>query len=118
MRPAIVFVLAATFPALSVLAQRGHGGGGGGRFSHQNGDGLPNTFITITSAAPAITPGVGVPSAASPPDAASSVGSSSAGASSGGSVDASLIPPFGITAGIKAPDGTANCVGDGGKDIP
>jgi hypothetical protein len=112
MRPALVSVLAATLSALSVLAQR-HDGGGGGDF--------PSTFITITSAVPAATPDPSLPSAPSSSGETSSAGSSSAGASSGGSsgsVDASLIPPFGITAGVKANDGTANCVGDGGKDIP
>src|ERR1700728_1641667 len=113
MRPVLVYVLAATLPALSVLAQRHHGGGGGSD--------LPSTFITIASAAPAATSGTGFSSTASSPDAASSANSSSAGVSSSassGSVDTSLIPPFGITAGVKATDGTANCVGDGGKDIP
>ena len=34
------------------------------------------------------------------------------------SVDASLIPPFGISAGVSANDGTANCVGDNAAAIP
>jgi len=113
MRPVLVYVLAATLSALPVLAQRHHGGGGGG-FSGHGGGNSPKTFITITSAAPAATSGTGSPSKASPSNSTSSVGSSGA---SSGSVDASLIPPFGITAGIKATDGTVNCVGDGGKDI-
>jgi hypothetical protein len=33
-------------------------------------------------------------------------------------VDSTLIPPFGITAGIPATDRSGNCVGDGGRDIP
>ena len=113
MRSAFIYMLAATLPALSVVAQRHQGGGGGGRFG--GGGGFPNTFITVASAAPAATGN------AAPAPAPAATDSPSAGAASGGSsgsVDASLIPPFGITAGIKANDGTQNCVGDLGKGIP
>ncbi|KIW32050.1 uncharacterized protein PV07_03625 [Cladophialophora immunda] len=116
MRFALVYVLAAAFPALPVLAQRGHGGGGGsGSFNHGGGN-APNTFITRTSAAPPAAA-----TAAPPPAAATSAAAGTGGTSTGGnsgSVDTSLIPPFGITPGVKATDGTANCVGDNGVDIP
>ncbi|EXJ68166.1 uncharacterized protein A1O5_08781 [Cladophialophora psammophila CBS 110553] len=108
MRLAPVYVLAATFSALPVLAQRGRGGGGGG-FDHGGGN-TPSTFITRVSAAPP-------PAAATTAASTGNTGSTSTGGNTG-SVDASLIPPFGITPGIKATDGTANCVGDNGVDIP
>jgi hypothetical protein len=66
---------------------------------------------------------------AAPPAATTTTTSSSssagAGAASGGgsgsdtaTVDGSSCPAFGITAGVKASDGTANCAGDNGVDIP
>ncbi|KAI1615737.1 hypothetical protein EDD36DRAFT_451511 [Exophiala viscosa] len=110
---AVTFLFAVTLPAVSVFAQGHHSGGGaaaaggfGGRGGGGNGAGAggnsPSTFITsVTSAAPAAT-------------------ASSAATSSGGvaSIDGSSCPAFGITAGVKATDGTANCVGDNGVDIP
>ena len=118
MRPTIIYVLAATLPALSVFAQRHGGGGGGGFFHGGGGGGFPNTFVTVASAAPAAaTPPAGsapapAPAAAAPP----TTGGTTPDPTSG--FDASLIPPYGITAGISTNDGTANCVGDNGKAIP
>ncbi|EHY52522.1 hypothetical protein ABEF95_014000 [Exophiala dermatitidis] len=112
-------VLVAILPASSVLAQRNHDGGrgggrGGGSFSRGSGGNVPTTFITATSAvAPAATA-----TAANTGTGTSGTASSSGTSTGSSSVDAALIPPFGITAGIKANDGTANCVGDGGKGIP
>ncbi|KIV86673.1 hypothetical protein PV11_02270 [Exophiala sideris] len=104
-----ILLFAVTLPAVSVFAQGHHGGAGAagaGGFGGRGGAGAsgnaPSTFITKTSAAPAAT-------------------SSSTAATSGGgtaSVDGSSCPAFGITAGVKATDGTANCVGDNGVDIP
>ncbi|OAL24925.1 hypothetical protein AYO22_05261 [Fonsecaea multimorphosa] len=112
MRFAVVYLLAAAFPALPVLAQREqHGGGGSGFFNHGGGN-APSTFITKASAAPAAA------STAAPPPAAATTAASTGGTTSSGSVDTSLIPPFGITPGVKATDGTANCVGDNNVDIP
>ncbi|EXJ81215.1 hypothetical protein A1O3_07505 [Capronia epimyces CBS 606.96] len=125
MHPAVVCILATILlQAPSVLAERKHhgdGGGGGAGFSHGGGN-VPSTFITTTSAAAAAASanttasigtgagtGTGILSTASP--------SPPAGAGSS-SVDASLIPPFDITAGVKANDGTANCVGDNKIAIP
>ncbi|OAP60690.1 hypothetical protein AYL99_05692 [Fonsecaea erecta] len=114
MRFALVYLLAVAFPALPVLAQReqrGGGGGSGGFFNHGGGN-APSTFVTKTSAAPP------PPAAAT---TAATTGAASTGGNSGGnsgSVDTSLIPPFGITPGVKATDGTANCVGDNKVDIP
>ncbi|EXJ88735.1 hypothetical protein A1O1_05667 [Capronia coronata CBS 617.96] len=106
----------------SVFAQRNHGGGNGGVGSFNHGGGnSPSTFITRVSTTPVTTAGSGDPPTSSPAQGSSSANPSPAGASSvasSGSVDTSLIPPFGITAGVKANDGTANCVGDGGKAIP
>ncbi|KAH0844813.1 hypothetical protein FOPE_09921 [Fonsecaea pedrosoi] len=122
MRFALVYLFAAAFPAIPVLAQRGRGGGGGGGgdnggFFNHGGDGnTPSTFVTRTSAAP---PAGGT--AAPPPPAAATTAAGNGGASGGGnsgSVNTSLIPPFGITPGVKATDGTANCVGDNGVNIP
>jgi len=113
----IVFLLAVTLPALSVSAQGHRGGFGGGRGGGNgggNGAGgnAPSTFITVTSAAP-------------PAATTTSSSSAGAGAASGGgsgsdtaTVDGSSCPAFGITAGVKASDGTANCAGDNGVDIP
>ncbi|KAL2402862.1 hypothetical protein ABEF93_005457 [Exophiala dermatitidis] len=112
-------VLVAILPASSALAQRNHDGGrgggrGGGSFSRGSGGNVPTTFITATSAvAPAATA-----TAANTGTGTSGTASSSGTSTGSSSVDAALIPPFGITAGIKANDGTANCVGNGGKGIP
>ncbi|KAJ9501830.1 hypothetical protein H2202_002792 [Exophiala xenobiotica] len=114
----ILFLLAVTLPALSVSAQGHRGGGGagggfgGGRGGGNGGGNAPSTFITVTSAAP-------------PAATTTSSSSAGAGAASGGgsgsdtaTVDGSSCPAFGITAGVKASDGTANCAGDNGVDIP
>jgi hypothetical protein len=117
MRSFILLALA-VLPALSA-AQRGGGGGGrfgggGGNFNHGGGN-APNTFVTVASAAPAAAT-----SAAAAPQGGGATGGAAGGGASGGSgaVQASLIPPYGITPGVKANDGTANCVGDNGKGIP
>jgi len=109
----LICALLGTISAVPALAQfgGGRGGGGGGFFNHGGGN-APNTFVTVASSAPAAAT-----SAAAPPPATSS-SSTSSGSSGTSGVSAALVPPYGITAGIKAPDGTANCVGDGGKDIP
>ncbi|ETI24009.1 hypothetical protein G647_03378 [Cladophialophora carrionii CBS 160.54] len=116
------FLLAfAILPVLSV-AQRGGGGRGGGfnnggGFNRGDGGNAPNTFITVASAAPAAA----TSAAAAPPAGGSGGGGGGGGgAATGGSgaVQASLIPPYGITPGVKANDGTANCVGESGKAIP
>ena len=119
MRPTIIYLLAATLPALSVVAQRHGGGGGGGFFGNHGGGGFPNTFITVASAAPAAaTPPAAAPAGSAPAPAAAppATGGTTPDATTG--FDASLIPPYGITAGISTNDGTANCVGDNGKAIP
>ncbi|KIW67920.1 hypothetical protein PV04_03899 [Phialophora macrospora] len=113
MRSFFLFAFA-ILPALSV-AQRGgggRGGGGGGAFNHGGGN-APSTFVTVASAAPAAAT-----SAAAAPAASGNGGGAGAGTGGSGAVQASLIPPYGITPGVKANDGTANCVGDNGKAIP
>ncbi|KAJ9601933.1 hypothetical protein H2200_013492 [Cladophialophora chaetospira] len=121
----ILILAFAILPALSV-AQRGGGGGGrggfggGGGFPHGGGN-APNTFITVASAAPAAATSAAAPPAATPPAAAPPAATGGGGAATGGgsgAVDASLIPPYGITPGVKSSDGTANCAGDNGKNIP
>jgi hypothetical protein len=100
------FIVAFTILPLLAVAQRGGGGrGGGGGFFNHGGGNAPNTFVTVATAAPAAT--------AAPP--ANNGGGNTGGS---GAVSAALIPPYGITPGIKANDGTANCVGDNGKAIP
>jgi len=113
MRSTLVYALVAICSATTVLAQRGHGegGGSGGGFFNHGGGNAPTTLITQTSAAPAAT------ATATESSGGSTTGSTSSSAGSS-SVDASLIPPFGITAGVKASDGTANCAGDNNVDIP
>jgi len=114
MRSTLVYALVAICSATTVLAQRGHGegGGSGGGFFNHGGDNAPTTLITQTSAAPAAT------ATATESSGGSTTGSTSSSSSGSSSVDASLIPPFGITAGVKASDGTANCAGDNNVDIP
>ena len=122
---ALLCVLAAMLPAQLVLAQRrGQFGGGnfrGGNFGGgpggQFGGGAPNTFITIASSAPAATAADSSPAAPAAPAPAPSSGGSSSSSSSSGGVSASLIPPFGITAGVSLNDGTPRCAGVDGKAI-
>lgn len=114
MRFLLICVLATIFAAMPTFAQRG-GGRAGGRPGGFRGNGnAPNTFVTVASAAPA------APAATQGTGAAGGGNANNAPAAGGGAatVQASLIPPFGITAGIKATDGTANCVGDNKINIP
>jgi len=123
MRLVLAGGVAVVLHTLCVLGQRhqgdrggsGGGSGGGGFLNHGGGD-SPNTFITVTSGQPAAATGNATPSRAT--SSAPSIATGASSVSSSGSVDASLIPPFGITAGIEANDGTANCVGLNGKGIP
>ena len=130
---ALLCVLAAMLPAQLVLAQhRGNfggdnfrggnfrggpggqvGGGPGGQF----GGGTPNTFITIASAAPAAAATDSSPAAPAASAPAPASGGSSSSSSSSGGVSASLIPSFGITAGVSLNDGTPRCAGVDGKAI-
>lgn len=110
MRFLLICILATILPAVSVLGQRGGRGGGRGGFNRPGGN-SPNTFVTVASARPAPTQGAGANPAAAPNNAP-------AGGSGAGTVQASLIPPFGITAGVRSCDGTANCVGDNNVNIP
>ena len=111
MRFLLIFFLATILPAISVLGQRGGRGGGRGGFNRPGGN-LPNTFVTATRPAP--TQGAGANPAAAPNNAPGG----GAGGGGAGAVQASLIPPFGITAGVRSSDGTANCVGDNNVNIP
>ena len=115
MRSFLLLALVGMLPAAS-LAQRGGGGrGGGGNFFSHGGGNAPNTLVTVASAAPAAA----TPAAAAPPAVAAPPATSAASGGGGsGAVSAALIPPYGITPGVKANDGTANCVGDNGKAIP
>lgn len=122
--------------ATTALAQRNggfgsgqgqRGGGGrfpGGGFNPQGQGSTPTTFLTQTASAagsaftPAVDPQSTVPTSGSGQDQppANTPPASNGGGS--GNVDASLIPPFGITAGVKLNDGTANCAGVNNKGIP
>ena len=113
MRSFLLLTVVGVLPAVTI-AQRGGswGGFGGGNFNHGGGH-SPNTFITVVSAAPAAAT-----SAAAAPPATSSTGGSTGSTGGSGAVSAAEIPPYGITPGVKANDGSANCVGDNGKAIP
>lgn len=116
MRFALIYLLAVVLPAVPAFAQRGGGGGEGGRGGRPgrpNGN-PPNTFITVASRPPPAA------TAAPAPAATGNAGGNGGGNGGGnaGGVNAALIPPFGVTAGIKSSDGTANCVGINNVNIP
>jgi hypothetical protein len=109
----LFFLLATAVPA---IAQRGREGPPGG--FHRGGgfgNGAPNTLVTVVSPVPAATPVVGTPN--NSPPASGSGGSGSGGSTSSGAIDVSLIPPYGVTPGVKLNDGTPRCAGDQGKPI-
>ena len=110
MQPFTLFcVLATILPAHLVLAHhRGNGGnfgGNGGNFG-----GAPSTFITVVPVAAPTSDG-------SSGSTTSSGSGDSSSSSSSGAVDASLVPDFGVTAGVSLNDGTPRCAGLNGKAI-
>ncbi|KAK5046907.1 hypothetical protein LTR84_007261 [Exophiala bonariae] len=116
MRFALIYLLAVVLPAVPAFAQRGGGGGQGGeggrggRPGRPNGN-PPNTLVTVARPPPAAT------AAPAPAPAAGGNGGNTGGGNAG-AVSAALIPPFGVTAGVKSSDGTANCVGINNINIP
>ncbi|KAF2800537.1 hypothetical protein K505DRAFT_320415 [Melanomma pulvis-pyrius CBS 109.77] len=106
------------------------GGQGGQTNGVQNGqnnvpDGQPannpnndptQTQISQATAAPAPPPAATTIPSNPLPEAGNNTGNGQ-GAAQNGSFDASLVPEFGVQAGI-GPDGAGNCVGNGGKLIP